>query len=234
MIERARHDEAGFSLIELLAAMVIGSLVLTVLMTIFISGVKGTTRIQDRVDSSQRARTALDRIVSLLDSQVCVPQATVAQPQNIVALPPVQATSTGSSVTFFADLTGAGVQPNEYKITYDASAKTLTLYTYTASGNTPLRTFNAANKATQLATDVTAVGSNPVFTYYAFNDDGTIATTPAVVPLPAPGKVARVGVQFQALSSTGHVDNSQRAVVSGSGTVSTFNPDSTSPSVCPS
>jgi prepilin-type N-terminal cleavage/methylation domain-containing protein len=238
-----RDEQDGFSLVELLAAMAIGSLILTVLMTIFITGVKGTSRIQDRVDSAQRARVALDAITTLLDSQVCVPRVSGTS-TNILSDAPVVAGSDGSSVTFFGDLTGAGTQPSKYTITYSPTAKTLTRYTYAATGNTPTRSFLATKTSTLIASDVMPATVDgvvqPIFTYYTYisgtaAQNGQINQLAAAVPLSedASPQVVRVGVQFQAYSSTGHVDNKQHAVVSGSATASTFTPDPSAPSVCP-
>ncbi|HEY4098233.1 MAG TPA: prepilin-type N-terminal cleavage/methylation domain-containing protein [Baekduia sp.] len=238
-----RDEQHGFSLVELLAAMAIGSLVLTVLMTIFITGVQGTSRIQDRVDSAQRARVALDSITTLLDSQVCVPRVSGTS-TNILSDAPVIAGSDGSSVTFYGDLSGAGTQPMKYTIAYSPTAKTLTKYTYAATGNTPTRSFLATKTAVLIVSDVMPTSVNgvvqPIFTYYTYlsgtaAQNGQISPAPSPVPLTpdASPQVVRVGVQFQAYSSTGHVDNKQHAVVSGSATAATFTPDPAAPSVCP-
>jgi prepilin-type N-terminal cleavage/methylation domain-containing protein len=230
----------GFSLIELMAAMAIGGVVLTALMTVFVTGVKGTSEITDRVDSSARANTAMNRITTLLDSQVCVPTSVVTD----IAAPPIFAASNDTSVTFYADLSGAGDTPDKYTLTFDPAARTIKLYTYGASGTTPSRTWTSSTTAETIASNVTQVTTagvvQPVFTYFTYisggnaTTNGTVNTAPAATPLSAANANAtvKVGVLFQSLG-IGERDNKQRTVVSGSGAIATFNASSTAPTVCP-
>jgi prepilin-type N-terminal cleavage/methylation domain-containing protein len=244
LITRLRAEDDGFTLIELLASMVIGGVVLTALMTVFVTGVRSTTEIQNRVDDAGRARYALDRIVRLLDSQVCY----VATNSDI-GTPPVFAASTNNSATFLADLTGASGNPNKYTITYvpaaGATPGKLTVDTYSYNATTKAWTTKVGATSTLVSDIVPAkVGgvAQPIFTYYTYVPSswpdktvvGDVSGTPATTPLSttdAPN-VVKVGVQFAAVSSTSHLDNAQHAWVKGSGTLSTFNADPTAPSAC--
>jgi prepilin-type N-terminal cleavage/methylation domain-containing protein len=244
LIARLRADEHGFSLVELLAAMAIGSLVLTAMMGVFITGVRGTTQIQNRVDDTARARYAMDRVVRLLDSQVCyVPVA------SDFGTPPVFAGSTNNSASFLADLSGAGGDPRKYTITYVPGAAgkpgkiTIDTYSYDSFNKTWTKKVGATNT---LVSDIVPAKENtvdqPIFKYYTFiasaptdpSTVGDVSGTPAATPLSATdaSRVVKVGVQFTAVSSSSHVDNPQHAWVKGSGTLSTFNADPTSPSAC--
>ena len=62
----------GFSLIELLTAMVIGGVVLGALMTLMATGFTKSAEITDRAETAQSGRSALDRILTLMDSEVCL------------------------------------------------------------------------------------------------------------------------------------------------------------------
>jgi prepilin-type N-terminal cleavage/methylation domain-containing protein len=243
LIARLRADD-GFSLMELLAAMVIGSIVLTALMNVFIQGVRGTTQIQDRVDNTARARYSMDRIVRLLDSQVCyIPTGTD------FGTPPVFAGSTDNSASFFADLAGASGTPRKYTLTYvpggAGTAGNITQDTYSYDSVAKTWTKKVGRTDTLVTDVVPAVDggvTQPIFQYYAFypstNADktvvGDVSATKATTPLSvtdAPN-VVKVVVQFAAVSSTSHRDNPQRAWVKGSGTLSTFNADPTAPNAC--
>jgi prepilin-type N-terminal cleavage/methylation domain-containing protein len=231
-MQRLRHDEDGFTLVELLFAMVLGSLLLTAVMYIFTTGLNATTRINDRVDSEQRARTAMDRITRLLDSQVCLVN---TDDTNTLTTPPVVAGSTGASITFYADLNGASDTPNRYTLTYDPTAKTLTQYTYKGSGTLPSVHFATSPSVARLAANVQAVGTAPVFSYYKYEVDSATGNTvvneghPVAVPFTdtVARQIVRVGVQFQANSAssarTGANDKA-RTVITGTGTVATADP----------
>jgi prepilin-type N-terminal cleavage/methylation domain-containing protein len=242
------RDDDGFSLIELMMSMVIGGVVLTALMTVFIGSVKGTTQIENRVDNQARARVAMDRIVRLLDSQVCG----IMDPLSDVATPPVLSGSDSNSVSFIGDLTGASGSPLKYTITYQpktaSNPGTLTMSKY--SYNSATKAWGAqVGKTETLGTDILPAKDDggvvqPIFSYYPYltattaiapATPGDIADTPAGVPLSvavAP-TVVKVGVKFAAISSTSHTDDTSRAWVMGSGTLATFNADPDSPSACP-
>ncbi|WP_272472928.1 PilW family protein [Baekduia alba] len=246
MIDRLRRDD-GFTLIELLAAMAIGGVVLTALMGVFINGTKATTKIQNRVDNTERARYALDRIVRLLDAQVC----TQVVKTTDVTTAPVFANSDQNSVTFYADLDGASGSPEKYKITFlpksGSTPGRFTVDTYAYNSTADGWTTQVGPTATLVSDVIPAKDPNtgvdlPVFTYYPYVASATdpaqvggVSTNPAGTPLStsvAP-TVVKVGVEFTTISSTSHVDDNSRAVVSGSGTLSTFDADPTAPTACP-
>jgi prepilin-type N-terminal cleavage/methylation domain-containing protein len=245
-----RRDERGFSLIELLAAMAIGSIVLTGLMLVFINGLKAATQVNDRVESSQRGRIAMDRVVTLLDSQVC----TVVRTLNPAAgtnpafytddttAPIVPTVSTGTSVRFYADLTGASDTPDLYQVTYDATAKTLTEYRYKGSGTIPNRTYPATPSTSNvLLTDAAQARDSagnplPVFQYFAFQPNGTVDTTQplATVDTTTAKTVIRVGVEFQATPNrTRQATDRRRSILTGEASLSTADPDPSTRTTCP-
>ena len=68
--------------------MVVGGIVLAALMTTFVGGVQGSSRVQDRVDAASRGRLAMDKVTSLLNSQVCVVTKS-ADGLSDLSLPPI-------------------------------------------------------------------------------------------------------------------------------------------------
>jgi prepilin-type N-terminal cleavage/methylation domain-containing protein len=219
------RDERGFSLMELLMAMALGSVVLTATMLVFTTGITATGRITDRTDSSARARAAMDRITTLLDSQVCLRNNGDSTTQ--AAIPPVDgAASNGNSITFYADLSGASNTPNKYTITYASGV--LTLNTYAGTGVLPNVTFAATPKVSQLATNVApaVVGgvAQPIFTYFQFATDGSVNPTTPVTPSAANQLlIIREAVQFQA-SSNKNATDAARTTISGEAIVATADP----------
>jgi prepilin-type N-terminal cleavage/methylation domain-containing protein len=243
----AREDD-GFSLIELMMSMAIGGVILTALMMVFVGGVKGTTQIENRVDNQARARVAMDRVVRLLDSQVCG----IMDPLSDIATPPIFAGSDSNSVSFIGDLTGASGSPLKYTITYQpktaSNRGTLVMSKYSYNSTTKTWATQVGGNDV-LGTDIVPAKDDagvvqPIFSYYPYltaatavapATPGDISTTTAAVPLQvavAP-TVVKVAVKFAAISSTSHRDDSSRAWVQGSGTLATFNADPDSPSACP-
>jgi prepilin-type N-terminal cleavage/methylation domain-containing protein len=172
-MRRLRDTESGFSLVELLAAMLVAGILLTAVMTVFINGVQGASRVSDRVDSQQRGRLAMDRVTTLLSSQVCLSS---SQP------PIVGVSSTDKSVTFYGDLQGASNTPSKYTITWSPTAKTLTENRYTAVSGTitsPPIVWSGTPTTRLIAANVwpaqDAAGTDlPIFSYYRFEADGTV------------------------------------------------------------
>ncbi|HET6508606.1 MAG TPA: prepilin-type N-terminal cleavage/methylation domain-containing protein [Baekduia sp.] len=222
-------DDDGFSLVELLVAMVLGSIVLTATMTLFTTGLVGAGRVMDRVDAEQRGRVAMDRITSLLNGQECLLN-------NDSSTTPAIVSGTATSLTFYADLNGASDTPSQYTIAYDATAKALTLTTVAGSGvmgssQTPLK-FNATPKKQRLADQVQQPKNSqtgaalPIFSYYAFTSTGTVDESSPISTVDTTNNrsIVRVGVQFQINSSRTQTDDARREVIQGQGVLSSADP----------
>ena len=61
------RSESGTTLVEMLTALVIGSVVLFGVVTVFTTALTSAAKVNDRVDAAQRARLALDRMQTVLD-----------------------------------------------------------------------------------------------------------------------------------------------------------------------
>jgi prepilin-type N-terminal cleavage/methylation domain-containing protein len=71
-LQRLRSDESGFTLVELLAAMAIGIIVVMAGFLLLDRASSASTEIADRQDAVQRGRMAMERITRQLRSQVCL------------------------------------------------------------------------------------------------------------------------------------------------------------------
>jgi prepilin-type N-terminal cleavage/methylation domain-containing protein len=69
------RDESGFSLVELVVALAIGTVVLLAAFMLVDASTPLAQRTNDRVDAFQRGRLALDIVGAELRSQVCMPGA---------------------------------------------------------------------------------------------------------------------------------------------------------------
>jgi type II secretory pathway pseudopilin PulG len=213
-VRRARRrtpdlrDEAGFTLPELLTALVIGMFVLLAAFDLLDNSVALTTGVNRRVDALQRGRTALDQMTRDLRSQVCVGVDAPAAPGGSSSEPSLIAAS-DTSVDFYADLgDGSAAQPPERRtIVFDPSQRTIEERIYRPTGNAGNYVFPATPTGRRtLLTDVVQDGATPVFRYYAF--DTAAPPTPSVL-LPASAglstadllRTVRIAIAFRSRST---------------------------------
>jgi prepilin-type N-terminal cleavage/methylation domain-containing protein len=170
VVPRLREQE-GFTLVELLVGMAAGLVVATALSTILDVTLRSTTRTFSRIDATQRARTALDRIGNEMHS-ACV--------ENTVI--PIIAGSGNSSVSFWSQYgRGVTLTPVKHTVTFDPNAHTLTDATYPVTGGSaPDWTASGTPTASEtVLTNVDQSGSTPVFKYYSSSSTGQILQTPS-------------------------------------------------------
>jgi type II secretory pathway component PulJ len=169
---RLRHQE-GFTLVELLAAMAAGMVVLAGLVTVISVALRQTSITFTRVDATDRARSMLNYVENELHSACLVNGVT-----------PIQGGAQGTQVSDANNLvfvsafgTSASPTPVEHKIVYSPSAKTLTEYTYnaTTAGSDPTKwafsstpTLAAGKRLLTNVTQISAPTSRPVFQYFAY------------------------------------------------------------------
>jgi prepilin-type N-terminal cleavage/methylation domain-containing protein len=196
---RLRTDQSGYSLVELLMAMAIGSIVLTGVMTVFLRGADGALKVSNRVDALQRGRLTMDRAVTLLSSQTCVVDSNGNSQAPIID-------GQDNQVTFYANLGLVDTDPTRYSLRYDAATKRLWEDRFPPSRNAAgTLVYPAAPGASRI------IGTNivpdpagaPLFTYWRFITDagptlGMINGTALATPLSATDQLnaVRVRVSF--------------------------------------
>ena len=164
------RDEEGFSLPELLVAIIIGTIIALAAFGLLDTAIGVGTKVNKRVDATQRGRTAMALIVRDLRSQVCLPGDT-----------PIGSLRAGSdtSVDVYTDLGNgsAATPPQRRTITFDAAGRRITESIYTPTGSAGSYVFPTTPTATRtLLTDVVQDGTTPVFRYYPVDttpDDDT-------------------------------------------------------------
>jgi prepilin-type N-terminal cleavage/methylation domain-containing protein len=108
VIGRLRNQD-GFTLIEVIAAMTVGLVLLGSTLTLLESSVKLNTGVVAKTDAMQRGRIAMDTITQQLRSQVCFDMETSA----------IVAGSDEDHVTFYSDFTAEDDPPVKRTITID-------------------------------------------------------------------------------------------------------------------
>jgi Flp pilus assembly pilin Flp len=189
VIARLRREESGFTLVELLVACTVGTLVLIAAFMTVDSSVVLTGRVTDRVDRTQRARVAMESITRKLRSQVC-PAA--GQPALISA--------DDYSVKFYSFLGTRPFVPDIRQFSWDTNTNSIIEQKWAGSGTAPGTTWAATPTTTTLLTDVkppfvTGTGGprGPVFKYYLGSSQ-----TPLTTPLSAVNltNTSRIGISF--------------------------------------
>jgi prepilin-type N-terminal cleavage/methylation domain-containing protein len=218
-------SEAGFTLIEVLVAMIAGVIVTGALFTILDIALSQSTRVRNETYSDQLGRTAMRKIVDELQS-ACY----------YVGITPVKKESTGTALVFSAAY-GAESEPKsayEHEIQWQAETGSSTLGTLTdyswknSGGAWPEFTFPTINvsnptgsavkpTAVLIATHVSAASENgatvPIFRYYRYAHSstsssttpvGTLETTPLATPIgqSEAASVAAVRVSFATAATT--------------------------------
>ncbi len=185
--------EDGFTLPELLMAMTIGIVVLFAAFTVIERTSSVSMTVTDRQEALQQGRVAMQRITQELRSQVCL-TSTVAPITN----------GQDSSITFTADMSDGSVNPQQRRLTYDATAKTITEYVSAGVGTPPALTFPSVTRTQVLATNVQQVPGVPVFRYYKYTTSAPIRPTVLLAtPLSAADALstAMVSVSFVVVPS---------------------------------
>jgi prepilin-type N-terminal cleavage/methylation domain-containing protein len=184
------RSQAGFTLVEMLVAIVIGSIVTLAAFTMLDRSVVLTGKTTDRVDSTQRGRVALDVITRHLRSQVC-PAAASA---------PIESGGP-RTITFWAFFRTKPFAPQRYTIAWDPNTQSINETIDNGQG-TPVVSRRTLISGARTPT--------PLFTYYAYPTDSTSYVEPSVDLLGATGtalsaddakRVAMVEVHFTAVPS---------------------------------
>ena len=199
---RARlREENGFTLVELLAAMVVGSVVLFAVLGLLDRVVRIQARTVDQIETTDRGRVAIDRISQQLGSRICL-----GRPSLVAA--------DGNSVEFYASLAPetAGVQlvAQRRRLTFSGAAIGEEMWTSNppqAAPNVPPAATTTPTISRQLVAGVGQLGTTPVFRYYANEGDPARPTQLLATPLSA-GDLRRavlVDVTFTARGRRGDV-----------------------------
>lgn len=191
-------DEAGFTLVEQLVAMVAGIIVLLAAYTVMETASGQQAKIANRAEAAQRGRQAMETMTQQLRSMLCLSSST--PPRAVVD-------GTGDQITFYADLSDGSTPPQRRQLTFDPVAGTFTERQYDGSSATP-PAFGATPSRTRIVLDkVARLAGGPVFTYHAFSSPGVVDTAGLPVPL-TPADAARtvdVTVSFLAAPTSGPV-----------------------------
>ncbi len=188
-------DQRGTTITELIVGMAAGGVVLFAVTALLLGTIHQTARVSARVDATQRARIALNKVIDQLHSACLAPQ-----------IAPVQAGSTGTSLSFIHQAGGAAVlTPVLSKISLSEGTLSQSDYAMVPESLPPKWEFaETASSTRQLMTKIAPISpASSIFTYSTYVA-GQGAPVPVTIP---PGealseetaaRVIQVGVAFTA------------------------------------
>jgi len=164
-------DERGFTLIEVLVAMISGMVVILALVAVLAVATRQETHLTNVAQATQLGRLAMTKVSNELHSACIAPGFT-----------PIQANSTGAEIRFVNSYGKEAVisktEVNEHRIVWNKEAETLTDFTYPASKEEVWPTFKYSGTANPtngvlIANHVTQMESEgnklPIFQYYSYD-----------------------------------------------------------------
>jgi Tfp pilus assembly protein PilV len=190
----ALAGEDGFTLVEVLVTTIAGVVLMLATLSLLDISTRQAARATDRVEATQRGRTAMEELVQELHSS-CV----------WAAASPVQAQSDGSDLRFITQFSSSAVvSPSLHVVSLAGGNLTDTAYAATG-GTAPSWTFaQTATSTKTLASNVSTVNVNgvtqPLFQYYQYVNGQLSWSSPLSTPLSPTdaGNTTAVTISFAA------------------------------------
>ena len=199
---RGRRDD-GQSLVELIVAMSLATVILTALVAVVIGQVRTSSQVSAKVDSTADAHLATDTLARRLRVAV-PPQSSVAAFESV----------TPTSVTFFASIAAGSTpaDPPPSKVTYSLVPATFSGRPTTclqerrilAVGSAPPYTYPSSSATTSCLAhgDVNPSGG-ALFTFHSGTTGSAVTTDPSLI--------RSVGIDLELRAASGTADATTRA-----------------------
>ena len=188
ILSRLRREESGFTLVELIVACGVGTVILLASFMMLDSSVILTGKVTDRVDRTQRARLAMEQITRELRSQVCPRVGT-----------PALVDGQNYSVKFYSYMSTGSFVPDIREISWDTNTNSIIERRWAGSGTAPNTTWNGTPTTRTLLDDVKPPPSNaPMFTYHATGTSAASAVPLSAADLAATSKITVKFVTYAA------------------------------------
>jgi hypothetical protein len=171
LIERLRRDEGGFTLVELLTASMIGTIVLFAAFSLVDATFRGQRSVDDRIDAVTTGRNSMEQITRQLRSQICLGKGLApvveAVENRIVfyaSVAPAPATASGQQK----------IQKRTLQYVPDGTTGRGSIVETVIDGNDvppPNVGFTATPRTRTIVSNVAPVPGRPVFRFYKYDPD---------------------------------------------------------------
>lgn len=147
--ERLANEEGGFTLVELLVVIIIAIVTTLALFAFQDLALRQSTQVFARVDATQEARQAIERIETRLHSACIAEDVT-----------PIRAGSTTQSLSFVSRFgSAASLTPEKHTIALSGTSLVDSTYAYTGTDSTGKWVFSGTpSSSVKLLSNVTATG----------------------------------------------------------------------------
>jgi type II secretory pathway pseudopilin PulG len=193
-------NEDGFTLVELLVAMIVGMVVIFAAFAVMDGSWRVSAKTTDHIETTNRGRLAMDKIIQQLDSRTCLQSETPEQGALV--------TATDSVIEYYATVTNdtaPRLVVERRRLTYRPATNDILLEAWTGTApppKAPPATTTTPTVSRVIAGGVGPAGSTPIFRYYV--DDATALPTLQLIPpiaLADANDVLLVKVDFAALGN---------------------------------
>ena len=174
------RDEDGFPLVELLAAMVVGMIVLFAVFGLLDGAVRIHARTTDQIETTGRGRLAIDLVSQRLGSRICL-----GEVPSLVA-------ASDTSVEYYASLApetaGVRLEAQRRRLTFNGGAIREEMWTSSppvSPPDVPPAVDTTPTRSKQLISGIGQIGARPVFRYYAYEGNPQRPTQLLTTPLSA-------------------------------------------------
>lgn len=232
MIRRRLQSESGFTLVELLVASTIGTVVLLAAFSVLDNVTRAERKVDQRVDATQSSRLAMEQVSRQLRAQVCLGKGIA---------PMLDATD--QKVTFYASVAPAASTPSaaplvqkrtlEYVPNGSTGRGSIRETVIDAKGTAPNYDWTNPAKVRTIATEIAPVAGTPMFQYFKYDPDLSPTVQKLTPPINAQDIQIIVQVQttFKGYARDGR--NEERSAVRMDNKVTVRTADPTDPTRSP-
>jgi type II secretory pathway pseudopilin PulG len=207
MLPTPLRAEHGFTLVEMLVAMVAGMIVILATLSILDISISQSSRISERVDADQRGRLAMEKLMLELHSSCIAFASNPVEPGSTDTN--IKFVSQSGNEAYFTSVTKHEVFLNTatHKLTDASYLSTNTAAELGTSWNFPAVATSSQPLLTGAFQTVVEGATIPVFRYYKYQG-GNISTVPETTPLSEldAKATAEVSVNFTTSPSSERID----------------------------
>jgi prepilin-type N-terminal cleavage/methylation domain-containing protein len=231
-MRRRAAAEDGFTIIELLVAMVVGLVVLSAAMVLVSQSTSLTSATQDRIEANDRGRRGLEDVITQVRSMVCAPVSVTSGTGTTVQYRPPVVAGTQTTFEYYTNRGTENAAPQRRLLTYDATSRRIVEDTWAGSwqndqrGSLPTVTFAASPTRRTLIENVVPLDAvTPIFRYFGWTlDTATPPTVTGTAPMGASlgpadlPRVVKIDIAFRVRPSRATADSKRDAFMQGSAT----------------
>jgi prepilin-type N-terminal cleavage/methylation domain-containing protein len=194
LLSRLRRDQRGFTLVELLAAMIVAMVVLFGVLGLLDATIRSSARSTGRVQGVREGRTTMDRISQELHLASCPADG------------PAVLSGDANAVSYFVSRPQADYTLDDlmerHTLTFSGGRVVLTI---TGGSGSPIVWDATPSRTSVIGTGLTSVTGQPFFQYLGYTTPSDPGTSPLTAPLATAdlSQAAQVRVQFNAVPSFG-------------------------------